>query len=240
MATIEQTEPSVVLRGTTSGPRIGALSELSPSPRPAFPVKQVPYARAKRAMDIIVAILAIIVLSPFFVLTALLVKLTSRGPLIFKQTRVGEGGKTFTCYKFRSMVTEAENLKRQLMHLNEASGPVFKMKNDPRVTPVGRYIRKLSLDELPQLFNVLQGHMSIVGPRPPVPSEVELYTERVRGRLAVKPGVTCLWQISGRSDIPFEQWVEMDLEYIENMTLWGDFVILLKTIPVVILGRGAR
>ena len=130
-------------------------------------------------------------------ITAIAIKLTSRGPVFFKQVRVGQGGRFFWCYKFRSMCTDAESQKDQLMHLNEASGPVFKIKNDPRVTPIGGFIRKLSIDELPQFFNVLKGEMSLVGPRPPVPREVEEYTAFERGRLAVKPGITCLWQVSG-------------------------------------------
>ena len=144
------------------------------------------------------------------------------------------------CYKFRSMVTDAEQKKHELAHLNEASGPVFKMKHDPRITRVGKFIRRTSLDELPQLWNVLIGDMSIVGPRPPVPSEVAKYSQRQCGRLAVRPGITCLWQIQGRCNIGFDEWIELDLKYIETMSFWGDVMIVLKTIPAVISGDGAH
>ncbi|MCS6776220.1 MAG: sugar transferase [Chloroherpetonaceae bacterium] len=207
---------------------------------PLFPRKQVPYATAKRIFDLTVAILVLILASPIMVVAALLVKLTSRGPILFKQVRVGEGGRYFWCYKFRSMCVDAEEKKAQLMHLNEASGPVFKMKKDPRVTPVGAILRKYSIDELPQLFNVIKGDMSIVGPRPPIPSEVEKYTEFERGRLAVKPGLTCLWQVSGRSNISFERWVQLDLLYIDTMSLKNDIKILFQTIPAVLKGSGAH
>lgn len=203
-------------------------------------LKQVPYAAAKRALDVALSLAGILAGAPLFGAVALLVKLTSEGPVLFSQTRVGKGGQEFTCYKFRSMYTDAEVRLQELMPLNELSGPVFKIKRDPRITPVGRWIRKLSLDELPQLFNVLKGEMSLVGPRPPVPREVFLYTEHQRQRLAVTPGLTCLWQISGRSEIGFDRWVELDLEYIESMSFWGDIGILLRTIPAVLTGRGAH
>ena len=168
------------------------------------------------------------------------VKISSRGPILFRQTRVGVGGRLFTCYKFRSMCVDAEAKRERLLHLNEASGPVFKIKNDPRITPVGRVIRKFSLDELPQLYNVLINDMSLVGPRPPVPSEVASYDMRTRHRLSVKPGLTCLWQISGRSAVAFDRWVELDLLYIDTMSFWGDIAILLKTVPAVVFARGAH
>jgi exopolysaccharide biosynthesis polyprenyl glycosylphosphotransferase len=204
-----------------------------------IPVHPVRYAAAKRALDVVVAFCCLLFGFPLFLLVALLVKYTSRGPVLFKQTRVGLGGREFPCYKFRSMYIDAEERLEHLRHLNEVSGPVFKIKNDPRITPVGRVIRKLSLDELPQFLNVLLGDMSLVGPRPPIPAEVRKYTRKQLGRLSVRPGLTCLWQISGRSSIGFDQWVELDLLYIRTMSFWGDFKILLKTIPAVITGRGA-
>ena len=207
---------------------------------PRFPCKEVPYARLKRIFDIVVALLALILFSPIMLLAALLIRLTSPGPIIFRQVRVGKGGRYFWCYKFRSMCVDAEQKKQQLLHLNEAKGPVFKMKRDPRVTPVGAILRKLSIDELPQLINVLKGDMSIVGPRPPIPSEVEQYNEQARQRLAVLPGLTCLWQVSGRSNISFDRWVELDLAYIENMSFLTDLKILLQTIPAVLTGSGAH
>ena len=203
-----------------------------------IPVYPVPYAGAKRLLDAGFSALLLLLSAPLLALIALLVKLTSPGPVIFRQTRVGVGGQTFTCLKFRSMCVDAEARRDQLTHLNEVSGPVFKIKNDPRITPLGRTLRKLSLDELPQLVNVLRGDMSLVGPRPPLPREVALYTARERVRLSVKPGLTCLWQISGRSNVAFERWVELDLIYIETMSLRQDCRILLKTIPVVLFGPG--
>ncbi len=206
----------------------------------AAPVKHVPYAHAKRALDVVLASVGLVALSPLLLLCAILVRLTSRGPIIFKQTRVGQGGRLFTCYKFRSMCVGAEQMRDRLLHLNEVSGPVFKIRNDPRLTPIGRVLRKLSLDELPQLWNVLMGDMSIVGPRPPVPSEVAQYGIRELGRLAVKPGLTCLWQINGRSNIQFDHWVELDLLYIDTMSLWRDLGIIVKTVPAVLTARGAE
>jgi exopolysaccharide biosynthesis polyprenyl glycosylphosphotransferase len=207
---------------------------------PHFPYKAPSYEISKRAFDILMASLALLLSSPITLVVALLIKLTDRGPVFFKQVRVGRGGRYFWCYKFRSMCVDAEEKKKQLMHLNEVSGPVFKMKRDPRVTKVGAVIRKLSIDEFPQFFNVLIGDMSIVGPRPPLPSEVSLYNAHERGRLAVVPGITCIWQVSGRSDVSFEKWVELDLEYIETMSLATDIRILLQTVPAVLKGSGAR
>lgn len=207
---------------------------------PLFPCKPVPYATVKRFFDIVLSLCFLLICSPILLLTALLIKLTSRGPVFFKQVRVGQSGRHFWCYKFRSMCVDAEEKKQLLMHLNEASGPVFKIKRDPRVTPIGSFIRKLSIDEFPQFFNVLSGDMSIVGPRPPLPSEVSTYTAYQRGRLAVRPGLTCLWQVSGRSNISFERWVELDLLYIETMSFTNDVKIVLKTIPAVLKGSGAH
>jgi len=213
---------------------------LASTPQWPIPIKTVPYASAKRAADFVLALLGLTVLSPLFLLIAILIKLTSRGPVIFRQTRVGLGGRRFTCYKFRSMCPDAEARKGELMHLNEVSGPVFKIRDDPRVTPLGRILRKTSLDELPQLVNVLRGEMSIVGPRPPVPAEVECYGPRELKRLSVRPGLTCLWQISGRSNIQFDHWMEMDLAYIDTMSFWTDLKIILRTVPAVLSTRGAH
>jgi exopolysaccharide biosynthesis polyprenyl glycosylphosphotransferase len=207
---------------------------------PDIPCKAIEFATAKRVFDIVVASLVLFFVWPIMLIAALLVKLTSRGPAIFRQVRVGRGGRYFTCYKFRSMCADAEEKKRTLMHLNEVDGPVFKIKRDPRITPVGAVIRKFSIDELPQLFNVLKGDMSIVGPRPPLPVEVETYSVRERGRLAVQPGLTCLWQIGGRSNVSFERWVELDLMYIDNMSFLNDLGIVLKTVPAVVTGAGAH
>ena len=194
----------------------------------------------KRLMDIVLSILAIIAFSPVFLITALLVKITSPGPIIFSQVRVGRFGRHFKFYKFRSMYIDAEARKAELMKLNESQdGVIFKMKKDPRITPVGRFIRKFSIDELPQLFNVLLGDMSLVGPRPPLPSEVRTYTLEERKRLNITPGITCLWQVSGRSELPFSKQIALDKEYIASQSAWNDFLILLKTIPAILTGRGA-
>lgn len=193
----------------------------------------------KRAFDVTVASAAIVATSPIMAATALAVKLDSPGPILFKQVRVGKDGEHFYCYKFRSMYIDAERRKAELMADNEADGPVFKMKNDPRITRVGRLIRKLSVDELPQLFNVIKGEMSLVGPRPAIPSEVARYTYEQLGRLHAIPGITGLQQVSGRSNLDFKRWVELDLQYISEQSVWKDIEILLKTIPAVLFSKGA-
>jgi exopolysaccharide biosynthesis polyprenyl glycosylphosphotransferase len=193
----------------------------------------------KRAMDIVLSGLFLLTFSWLYAAIAAMIKMTSKGPVLFRQERVGMNGRRFTFFKFRSMVIDAERRKAELAHLNEMDGPVFKIKNDPRITRVGRFLRKFSLDELPQMWNVLRGDMSLVGPRPPVPSEVEKYESWARRRLSVRPGITCLWQVSGRNHINFQQWMELDLAYIDNWTLGLDFKILLKTVPAVLGGRGA-
>jgi exopolysaccharide biosynthesis polyprenyl glycosylphosphotransferase len=198
------------------------------------------YAIAKRLFDVIFALLALVLISPLCIVVSVLIWATSPGPVIYRQTRLGRGGRPFTCLKFRSMVRDADDHKTHLLVQNEATGPVFKLRRDPRVTTVGRWLRKWSIDELPQLINVLAGNMSIVGPRPPLPSEVEHYTPEQRRRLAVKPGLTCLWQVSGRSLVGFEEWVRLDLEYIARRTFWLDLVLVVRTIPAVLLGRGAH
>ncbi len=194
----------------------------------------------KRLMDMCAAFLLLLLLSPLFLIVALLIRLESPGSVFFSQKRVGHGGREFDFFKFRSMYIDAEERKKELMDQNEMEGGViFKMKNDPRITRIGGFIRKYSIDELPQLYNVLRGDMSLVGPRPPVPSEVEEYTVSDRRRLDSIPGITGLWQVSGRSDIPFDQQVELDVEYIYSATLWENIKLLLKTIPAVLSGKGA-
>ncbi len=205
-----------------------------------LPYRAEPVAQSlKRLTDLVIAGAALLVLGVPMLVIAALVKLTSDGPVLFVQRRAGLNGRVFPCLKFRTMVVNAEELKRQLTHLNEMSGPVFKMKNDPRVTPLGRYLRKYSLDELPQLLNVLAGHMSVVGPRPPLPSEVERYEPWQRRRLSVRPGLTCLWQISGRNNVDFDYWMSMDLKYIDEWSYLKDWSIILRTVPAVVTGRGA-
>jgi lipopolysaccharide/colanic/teichoic acid biosynthesis glycosyltransferase len=194
----------------------------------------------KRLIDVTVAITALVALSPIYALVAIAIKITDRGPVLFWQIRVGRWGREFPFPKFRSMVANAEQLKEKLMAQNDhQSGLTFKMKRDPRVTWVGRIIRKLSIDELPQLWSVLKGDMSLVGPRPPLPKEVAHYTLLDRRRLDVKPGLTCIWQISGRGDIPFDRQVELDIQYIESQSILLDLILLLKTAPAILIGRGA-
>ena len=193
----------------------------------------------KRAFDLLVAISSLPFVLPIMLLTAILIKLDSRGPVIFRQERVGKWGRRFTCYKLRSMCTDAEARKMELMTANEADEVVFKMRRDPRVTRVGYVIRKLSIDELPQIFNVIKGEMSVVGPRPPVPIELESYPFDAFLRLEAMPGLTGLQQISGRSELPFKRWVELDLEYIRDQSMKKDLEILFKTIPVALSGKGA-
>ena len=194
----------------------------------------------KTVVDVTCASLGILVLSPVFLVCAAVIRLESPGPVIFKQKRIGRDGRPFNFYKFRSMYIDAEQRRQELLKANESKdGVIFKMQKDPRVTRFGRFIRKFSIDELPQLFNVVVGDMSLVGPRPPLPSEVAEYTLEDRKRLMVKPGITCIWQVSGRSDIPFRQQVALDKEYIMSRSLWRDLWILLKTVPAVLTGKGA-
>jgi exopolysaccharide biosynthesis polyprenyl glycosylphosphotransferase len=194
----------------------------------------------KRFVDILVSASMSLLLLPVFLLTALMIKLTSPGPVFFVQKRIGLNKRHFGIYKFRTMCVDAEKRMKEIEHLNEVSGPVFKIKNDPRITPIGKFLRKTSIDELPQLFNVLKGDMSLVGPRPLPLRDYEGFSEDwQRRRFSVRPGVTCLWQIGGRSSISFEQWMELDLQYIDKWSLLLDFEILLKTIPAVLKGSGA-
>ncbi|HVM62829.1 MAG TPA: sugar transferase [Verrucomicrobiae bacterium] len=194
----------------------------------------------KRIIDVAGAALGLIVLGLPMLLVAIVIRLTSPGPVLFKQKRSGLHGRLFTMLKFRSMVTNAEMLKAELEVFNEMTGPVFKMQDDPRITPFGRFIRHTSIDELPQLWNVLVGDMSLVGPRPPIPTEVQHYDPWHRRRLSMKPGLTCIWQISGRNRIGFDQWMKLDMQYIDNWSLWLDLKILARTIPVVITGLGVK
>jgi exopolysaccharide biosynthesis polyprenyl glycosylphosphotransferase len=193
----------------------------------------------KRFMDITASAVALIILSPLLIGVAVAIKFTSRGPVMFKQKRVGLHGVTFNLLKFRSMVVDAEALKDKLMAQNEQSGPVFKMALDPRITGIGHFIRRYSIDELPQLINILRGDMTIVGPRPAVPKEVAQYKAWQRRRLSVRPGLTCYWQVGGRNNIGFEEWMRLDLRYVDNWNLAVDFQLILMTFPAVLAGRGA-
>jgi lipopolysaccharide/colanic/teichoic acid biosynthesis glycosyltransferase len=193
----------------------------------------------KRTMDLVLALAATILLLPLLLVTALLVAATSRGSVFYVQQRIGRGGRPFRIYKFRSMFSNAHEIKERYTVLNEASGPVFKCRQDPRITPIGRLIRKLSIDELPQLINVLRGEMSLVGPRPPLPEEFGAYGPRELQRMSVTPGMTGIWQISGRSNLDFDTWVDLDIRYIDTWSLWQDLKLLVQTVPAVISARGA-
>jgi exopolysaccharide biosynthesis polyprenyl glycosylphosphotransferase len=194
---------------------------------------------AKRVIDVVVSAVALVLFSPLLLLVALLVRLTSPGPVIYKQIRCGLNGRRFTFYKFRSMIANADALRPHIEWLNELDGAAFKISEDPRCTPLGRWLRKFSLDELPQFWNVLRGDMSLVGPRPPLPEEVEKYETWHRCRLRMRPGLTCLWATEGRNRLSFDQWMKSDLLYIDNWSLWLDTKIFVKSIPHVVLGRGA-
>jgi len=192
------------------------------------------YLFFKRMLDITCSAVGIIVLSPLMIITAIMIKLDSKGSALFKQERCGKGGQSFNMLKFRSMVCNAEELLKELKDKNEQAGPVFKIRNDPRITRVGKIIRRTSIDELPQLFNIIKGDMSIVGPRPPLPREVEHYTEYQRQRLLVKPGLTCFWQVMGRNSIEFDVWVELDIKYIKERNFRLDLLLILKTFWVLV------
>jgi exopolysaccharide biosynthesis polyprenyl glycosylphosphotransferase len=230
-------------------PPFAAMRNLQPTVAwygdlPAIALEPRPYApwqlSLKRAFDAVIATVALVVLAPVMAVIALLVKLQDGGPILFVQERVGRGGRTFPCYKFRTMCPGAEQMHAQLVPANEQDGPAFKMANDPRITPLGRVLRRYSLDELPQLFNVLAGDMSIVGPRPPIPAEVEKYEWWQRRRVSVLPGLTCIWQVVGRPKrVSFRQWMEMDMQYLDNWSLWMDFKLMLRTVGTVLRGRGS-
>ena len=198
------------------------------------------YNLTKRAFDVVSSLCAMVVLSPVFLATAVAIKCEDpKGPVIFSQDRVGKDGKIFRMYKFRSMYVDAEDRLKELQALNEADGPVFKMKDDPRVTRVGHFIRKYSIDELMQLVNVFKGDMSVVGPRPALPNEVAQYDDLAKQRLTVKPGLSCYWQISGRSNLGFDEWMQLDVKYINEMSVWTDIKIIALTVPAVLKGEGA-
>ena len=197
------------------------------------------YEISKRAIDIIGAGSGLLLLSPVIAIVACAVKFTSKGPVFFSQKRVGKNGELFDMYKFRSMVVNAEELKEKLAHQNEMSGPMFKMKDDPRVTKVGKFIRKASLDELPQLWNVLKGDMSLVGPRPSLPKEVAQFEKWMYKRLSVKPGLTCFWQVSGRNNIDFEDWMKLDIKYVDERNIWIDIKLIFKTVLVLFGDKNA-
>jgi exopolysaccharide biosynthesis polyprenyl glycosylphosphotransferase len=224
------------VNSTVSLDRFGATPLLTFSAAPYDEIRLL----AKRLIDFAIAAAAMVVLAPLMAAIALLVRLTSPGPVIFRQVRCGLNGRRFTFYKFRSMCANAEEMKAAIAHLNTRDGVVFKIPDDPRLTPIGRYLRKFSIDEWPQLWNVLRGDMSLVGPRPAVPDEVDRYQRWQRRRLRMRPGLTCLWAISGRDNVDFETWMKMDMQYIDNWSLALDWKILLRTIPRVLTGRGAN
>lgn len=197
------------------------------------------YLFIKRIFDIICSGIAIIILSPIMIITAIAIMIESPGNPIFVQDRVGRNGKIFKMYKFRSMCIDAEERLKKLKEKNEVDGPVFKMKNDPRITKVGRFIRKYSIDELMQLFNVFKGDMSVIGPRPALPKEVAEYDDLAKLRLKVKPGLSCYWQVMGRSNLSFSEWMELDIKYINEMSFWTDIKIVLLTILAIFKGDGA-
>ena len=198
------------------------------------------YEVIKRLIDVVCSFLGVLVLSPLFIIIAIIIKTTSKGPVFFSQKRVGKNGKEFYMYKFRSMVVNAEELKEKLAAQNEMSGPMFKMKDDPRVTRVGKFIRKTSIDELPQLWNVLKGDMSLVGPRPSLPKEVAQFEEWMYRRLEVKPGLTCYWQVSGRNNIDFEDWMKLDIKYVDERSTWIDIKLIFKTVGVLFGDKNAH
>ena len=223
------------VNSTVSLERFGATPLLTFSAVPYDEIRLL----LKRTVDVLLAVAGLVVLAPFMLVIAILIRLTSRGPAIFRQVRCGLNGRRFVFYKFRSMCENAEELKETLAHLSTRE-TAFKIQDDPRLTPVGRYLRKFSVDEWPQLWNVLRGDMSMVGPRPAVPSEVEQYKRWQRRRLRMRPGLTCLWAVSGRDNVDFETWMKLDMQYIDNWSLALDWKILLRTIPRVLAGRGAN
>ena len=198
------------------------------------------YKIFKRLMDICGAVVGLLLVSPILLIVSVLIKLESKGPVVFSQTRVGLGGKEFKMYKLRSMVVNAEELKKKLEAQNEMSGPMFKIKDDPRITKVGKFIRKTSIDELPQLWNVLKGDMSLVGPRPSLPKEVEQFDNWMFKRLSVRPGLTCYWQVSGRNNIDFEDWMKLDCRYVDERNLWIDIKLIFKTVFVLFGDKNAH
>jgi exopolysaccharide biosynthesis polyprenyl glycosylphosphotransferase len=217
------------------------LDEFSNVPLLTFTTRPTDWAALtiKRAVDFLIAWTALIFAMPLWVLIGVMIKIDSRGPILFCQERCGLNGRRFTMYKFRSMTSDAEVRMHEVASLNELKGPVFKMRNDPRITRFGKLLRKTSFDEVPQLLNVIKGDMSIVGPRPALPSEIEKYERWQRRRLSMKPGLTCIWVIRGRNAVPFDEWMKLDLEYIDNWSLWLDLQLMIKTFPALLSGRGA-
>lgn len=207
--------------------------------RSVYETKNKGYIGLKRTTDILLSLGALVCLSPVFLITALAIKMEDKGPVFFTQPRTGKDMKPFQMYKFRSMYVDADKRLKELMKENEQTGHAFKMKNDPRITKVGKFIRRYSIDELPQLLNILKGDMSIVGPRPILTFQMEECDEYDRQRVIVQPGLTCYWQIGGRANIEWEEWVELDLDYIEDMSLWTDVKMIIKTVPAVFKGEGA-
>lgn len=197
------------------------------------------YLIMKRGMDVLASVIGLTLLSPVLIVVSILIKLESKGPIIFSQKRVGLNGKNFNMYKLRSMVVNAEELKEKLQHQNEMSGPMFKMKDDPRITIIGKFIRKTSIDELPQLLNVLKGDMSLVGPRPSLPDEVKEFETWMLERLEVKPGLTCYWQVMGRNEIDFEDWMKLDVRYVREKNIWVDINLIFKTFFVLFGDKNA-
>jgi lipopolysaccharide/colanic/teichoic acid biosynthesis glycosyltransferase len=228
-------------RLTTLNDLTRKLSSITLSKRVLKKRRPVTYFKdIQRGFDLTVSLFMLLVLFPLFLVTAVAIRLESRGPILYSQKRVGKNGRTFKFYKFRSMVVDAEQKQKRITDLNESDdGVIFKIKKDPRITRTGRFIRRFSIDELPQLLNIIRGDMSLVGPRPALPTEVAQYTLEQRKRLHTTPGITCLWQVSGRSDIPFTGQVRLDLQYIRNKGLLTNLTILVKTIPAVISGKGA-
>ncbi len=234
--TSDLVDESAVTR-TRAGSRSGAEERVVVVP--LAPNRGFYLSGGKRILDLVGAAVGGILLGPLLLAIAIAIKLNSPGPVLYRSRRVGEGGRVFAFLKFRSMVRNAEMLRDELLHLNEVDGPVFKIARDPRITRVGALLRRSSLDELPQLWNVWRGDMSLVGPRPPIPEEVRRYSPAQLRRLSVRPGLTCLWQVSGRSHVGFDEWMSLDLAYIERRSLRLDVAILLRTIPAVLSGKGA-
>ena len=243
LATAERMGVTVSLIPDMYRPRIARAVPASLDGTPTIAYRAVPESRialgCKTLLDKAGAVAGLLLASPIMLLAAIAIKIESRGPVIFRQVRSGINGRSFDLYKFRTMCCDAEKKKSELRELNEMSGPVFKIRSDPRVTRVGRFLRKYSIDEIPQFVNVLRGDMSLVGPRPPLPSEVSRFEPWQRRKLSVKPGLTCTWQVSGRNQIDFEDWMRLDLQYIDNWSLWQDAKILARTVPTVLKGNGA-
>ncbi|RKX24700.1 MAG: hypothetical protein DRP45_07655 [Candidatus Zixiibacteriota bacterium] len=240
--TAEKMGVSVFVMPNVYDPKLARIRPSSINGMPMMVYRSEPEGNAallaKSIIDRIGAVAGIVFFAPIMAIVATIIKLDSKGPVFFTQTRSGVNGKRFSLLKFRTMCSDAENKQRELLEKNEMSGPVFKMKQDPRITPVGRFLRKYSIDELPQFFNVLRGEMSLVGPRPPLPREVSRFEPWQHRKLSVKPGLTCLWQVNGRNEIDFEEWMRLDLRYIDNWSLWLDAKILAKTLPAVMKGSG--